>query len=324
MSVPDRMLEGRFAISLQDVHEAADRIRNFVIRTPVIHCPELNDTLQANVFFKCENMQHIGAFKTRGACNAVFSLDEDQAAAGVLTHSSGNHAAALARAAGLRGIRAYIVMPANSSPVKIAAVKRFGVQPVFCEPDAVSRQETADKLIAETGASFIHPYNNSLVMAGQATAALEFLTQVANLDIVVAPVGGGGLLAGTLIAVKSTNPQVLVFGAEPQLADDARRSLISGQIELPERYDTMADGLRTPLGDKTFPIIQHFVEDILLADESQIKAATRRMLSCAKLVVEPSAAVPLACIERYPDRFRGKNVGVILSGGNLDVDSFFP
>lgn len=323
MSVPDRMLEGRFAISLQDVHEAADRIRDFVIRTPVIHCPELNDTLQANVFFKCENMQHIGAFKTRGACNAVFSLDEDQAGAGVLTHSSGNHAAALARAAGLRGIKAYIVMPANSSPVKIAAVKRFGVQPVFCEPDAVSRQAAADKLIAETGASFIHPYNNSLVMAGQATAALEFLTQVADLDIVIAPVGGGGLLAGTLIAVKSTNPQVLVFGAEPQLADDARRSLISGQIELPKRYDTMADGLRTPLGDKTFPIIQHFVEDILLADEGQIKAATRRMLSCAKLVVEPSAAVPLACIERDTDRFRGKNVGVILSGGNLDVDSFF-
>lgn len=311
-----------YAIDLAAIQQAASRIAQHVIRTPVVSCSLIDQRADSQLFFKCENLQHVGAFKARGACNAVFELTDAEAAAGVVTHSSGNHAAALARAARLRGIEAHIVMPRNSSTVKIDAVRGLGVEPRFCEPDATSRQAMADEVIAETGATFIHPYNNSMVMAGQGTAALELLEQVSNLDAMIAPVGGGGLLSGTLIAAKSLKPEIRIYGAEPAWADDAKRSLQSGQIQQPTRYDTIADGLRTPLGTLTFPIVRDLVEDILLADEQSIKHATKISLCDGKLVVEPSGAVPLAAILGHPELFEGLRVGVIVSGGNAEPATF--
>ncbi|MEO1984315.1 MAG: pyridoxal-phosphate dependent enzyme [Fuerstiella sp.] len=307
-----------FAITLATIREAAKRIHDHVVRTPVIQSQALNKELGAQVFFKCENQQHVGAFKSRGACNAVFSLTEDEAAAGVVAHSSGNHAAALARAAQLRGIASHIVMPHDSAAVKIDAVRGYGVEPTFCEPDSDSRQAAADKVIADTGATFIHPFNDARVIAGQGTAVLELLEDVANLDTIVVPVGGGGLLSGTLIAAKSLNPEIMVFAAEPEWADDAFRSLTSGTIESPVRHDTIADGLRTCLGTLTFPIVRELVDDVLLVNEQEIGAATLAMMFQAKVVAEPSGAVPLAALRRNNDRFAGQRIGVVVSGGNLD------
>lgn len=308
----------RFSVTVEDIREAAARIRLHVFRTPVVAVPAVDRSVEASLFFKCENLQHVGAFKARGAANAVFSLTAEEAEAGVVTHSSGNHAAALARAATQRGITAHIVMPHNSARVKLNAVRAFGVEPVFCEPDSVSRQATADRVRAETGATFIHPFDNADVIAGQGTATLELLEQTASLDAIVVPVGGGGLLSGTLVAAQALNPQLRVFAAEPEWADDAHRSLQSGRIETPERYDTMADGLRTPLGELTFPIIKHLVADILLVSEVEIRSATQQMIESGRMIVEPSGAVPLAAVRRYAERFRGQRVGVIISGGNLD------
>lgn len=316
MISPDS-LGGDYAITAADIHGAASRLRGWVIRTPVVKAPALAEPLQAELFFKCENLQHAGAFKTRGACNAVFRLSPEQAAAGVVTHSSGNHAAALARAAALRGVRAHVVMPRNSAPIKIEAVRSYGVEPTFCEPTAESRQQVADAVAAATGATFVHPYNNADVMAGQGTAALELLEQAAALDAIVVPVGGGGLLSGTLMAVQSLMPSIKVYAAEPAWADDAARSLRSGQIESPRRYDTVADGLRTPLGSLTFPIIRDYVAEVLLVTEEQIRVAALQMIQKARLTVEPSAAVPLAAVCSHREQFAGRRVGMIVSGGNL-------
>ncbi len=307
-----------FAITLTTIREAAKRIQGHIVHTPVVQAQSLDKDVGAQIFFKCENQQHVGAFKSRGACNAVFSLTEDEAAPGVVAHSSGNHAAALARAAQLRGIAAHIVMPHNSAAVKINAVRGYGVEPTFCEPDSDSRQAAADKVIAETGATFIHPFNDARVIAGQGTAVLELLEEVSSLDAIIVPVGGGGLLSGTLIAAKSLNPDIKVFAAEPAWADDAFRSLKSGKIESPVRHDTIADGLRTCLGTLTFPIVRELVDDILLANEEEIGAATLLMMFQAKVVAEPSGAVSLAALLRNKDRFAGQRVGVIVSGGNID------
>ncbi len=307
-----------YAVTIDDIHGAAARIRSHVIRTPAITAPLIDEDVGAELFFKCENLQHVGAFKARGACNAVFSLSDEDAAAGVVAHSSGNHAAALARAATLRGIAAHIVMPRNSAAVKIEAVRGYDVEPTFCEPDAESRQAVADRVMAETGATFIHPFNDPRVIAGQGTTALEFLEQVDGLDAIVVPVGGGGLLSGTLVAVAALAPQIPVFAAEPAWADDAYRSMESGSIEPPLRYDSIADGLRTPLGSLTFPIIRDLVEGVLLASEESIRKATAAMLQKARVVVEPSGAVPLAAIMEHAERFHGKRIGVIVSGGNMD------
>ncbi len=304
---------------LTDIHAAADRICDLVIRTPVLTCALLDELAGATLFFKCENMQHGGAFKARGACNAVFSLTDDEAAKGVVAHSSGNHAAAVARAAKLRGITARIVMPHNSRAIKIEGVRKLGVEPEFCEPDSAAREAAAQKIMDETGAVAIHPFDDERVIAGQGTAALELLEQTGQLDTIIVPVGGGGLLSGTLIAVKSLRPDIKVIAAEPAWADDAFRSISSGRIQQPTRYDSIADGLRTVLGALTFPIIQELVDEILLVDEDTIRAATRRLLNDAKLVVEPSGAVPLGCVLQYPDRFRNQRVGIIVSGGNIDV-----
>ena len=310
------------SVDLASIQQAHERIQDDVIRTPVVTCPRLDDELGLHVFFKCENLQHVGAFKSRGACNAVFCLEPEQAAAGVVTHSSGNHAAALARAARLRRIDAHVVMPENSSPNKIDAVRRYGVEPIFCEPTAESRQATADRLMNETGATMVHPYNDPRVIAGQGTVALELLQQLDSIDTIVVPVGGGGLLSGCLIAAKTLRPDIEVIAAEPAWADDAFRSLASGRIERPKRYDTIADGLRTPLGSLTFPIIQSLVNEIMLVDETSIVQATRLMLNWVKVVAEPSGAVPLACLMQHVERFRNRRVALVVSGGNLNLQTF--
>ncbi len=314
-------MPGEYAVQLDDVRVAHDRIAAHVRRTPVVTCSELDRRLGARVFLKCENLQITGSFKARGACNFILSLSEDEARQGVVTHSSGNHAAAVAWAAGLRGISASIVMPADSRPNKIRAVRRQGIEPVLCEPTPESRQATAQKIIDQTGGVLVHPYNDARTIAGQGTAALELLEQVPDLDVVIVPVGGGGLLSGTLIVVKSLRPTTRVFAAEPSLADDAYRSWKAGELLPPLRFDTIADGLRTPLGSLAYPVLMQWVDGVLLASEKGIADANRILLDDAKLVVEPSAAVPLAAVLENDLDLHGQRVGLILSGGNLDLEN---
>ncbi len=307
-----------FCVTLDDIRSAAERIRPYVIRTPAVEAWALQPLLQARVAFKCENLQYGFAFKARGACNAVMSLSEEEARRGVVTHSSGNHAAALARAAVLRGIRAHIVMPHNSAKVKLQAVKDLGVEPILCEPESAAREAMAAKVQQETGATMIHPFDHPNVIAGQGTAALEMLEQVPDVDTIVVPVGGGGLLAGTLIAIKSMRPDITVFAAEPTWADDAFRSMKSGRIEPALRTDTIADGLRTPLGKLTFPVVHRLVDDVLCADEDSIRTATALLRTHVRLVSEPSGAVPLAAILQHAPRFTNRRVVALISGGNTD------
>ena len=305
---------------LTDIRAAHERIRPYIHRTPVITCEALDRLIGARLYFKCENVQKAGAFKARGACNAVFSLSDDEARRGVLTHSSGNHAGALARAAKLRGVEAHIVMPTNSRQVKIDAVRTYGGKITFCEPTLAGREQTAEHVQRDTGAVMIHPYDDVRIIAGQGTASVEFLEQMPDLDILMAPVGGGGLLSGTLIAAKALEHHIKVWAGEPRLANDAYRGWKAGRRMPAERTDTIADGLRTSLGELTFPIISDLVDDILLAGEAAIIEATRLLIQRAKTVVEPSSAVPLAALlENHPE-IQGKNVGIILSGGNLDLD----
>lgn len=306
------------SISIEDVRTAAKRIREHVVRTPCIPSESLSKELGCQLHFKAENLQHISAFKARGATNAVFALSDTDSAKGVVTHSSGNHAAALSRAASLRGIPAHVVMPHNSAPNKIETVRSFGVEPVLSEPDAKSRASTCADLQQKTGATFIHPYDNPFVMAGQGTVGLEILDQVPDTDVVLVPVGGGGLLSGVLTAIKAIKPDVQVIAAEPEWADDAARSMKSGKIEMPTRYDTVADGLRTPLGDLTFPIIKTLLDDIILVGEDEIRTATRTIAEQAHLVAEPSGAVTFAAVRKSADRFADKTVVAVISGGNLD------
>jgi threonine dehydratase len=309
--------------TLDDILKAHARIRPHIHRTPVFSSAYISERLGMEVFFKCENLQKAGAFKSRGACNAVFSLSEDEAARGVLTHSSGNHAAALARAAAVRGIAAFIVMPKTAPAVKVAAVRHYGGQITFCEPTQADREATAERVKKETGAVMIHPYNDERIIAGQGTAAVEFLEQVPDLAAVTAPVGGGGLLSGTAIAAKSLKAEIRVFGAEPERLNDACQSLKTGKIEPATGADSLADGLKTSLGSLTFPIIRERVDDILLTDEAGIIEAMRWVFERMKLVVEPSGVVPLAAmmqnLHRLLPEFAGRKVGVIFSGGNVDL-----
>ncbi len=321
--VSEYVMQG-LAVSLSDIVAAGDRIRSAVLKTPVLFSERLNEILGLDLWFKCENLQHIGAFKARGACNAVFSLSDEDASAGVVTHSSGNHAAALARAALMRGIQPHIVMPRNSAQVKLNAVRQLGTEPILCEPTAAAREAMAVEVMKATGGKLIHPYNDVRVIAGQGTVALELLEQLPAPDAVIVPVGGGGLLSGTLIAIKSLCPKVKVYAAEPALADDADRSLKSGRIEQNVRFDTIADGLRTPLGDLTFPIIRQLVDGVLLVDEQAIIDATLMIQAELRVIAEPSGAVPLAAAMTHRERFAGQRVAVIISGGNLDRSAFPP
>jgi len=306
--------------TIAEIREAAKRIHPHVHRTPVFTCQSLNEQVGAEIFLKCENLQKVGAFKFRGACNAVFSLSAAEAAHGVVAHSSGNHAQALALAARLRGIPAYIVMPANAPAVKRAAVAGYGGQITFCEPTLAARERVQEELAASTGACVVPPYNDLRVIAGQGTATLELLDELPDLQVVMAPVGGGGLLSGTAIAATDSSAVIRVVGVEPEQADDAYRSLAAGRIVPSSDPRTIADGLRASLGDLTFPIIQARVEQIVTVSEAAIVAAMRFVWERAKLVIEPSAAVPLAALFERRIDLSGLRVGVIVSGGNLDLD----
>ena len=309
------------APDLQEIRAAAQRIHPYAHRTPVLTCSSLDAMTGAHLFFKCENLQKVGAFKFRGAANTVFSLSQEEASRGVATHSSGNHAQALALAARLRGIDAHIVMPENSPKVKVAAVRGYGARIVFCPPTQRDREQTLERVVAETGAAFIHPYNNPGIIAGQATCALELLEQVSGLELVMAPVVGGGLVSGTALSCHYLRPEVRVSAAVPKGADDAFRSMRDGRIYPSENPQTVADGLRTSLGTLTFPIIRRHVQRIVTVEEESIVAAMRAVWERMKILIEPSAAVPLAAILEGGIEARGRRVGIILSGGNLDLDS---
>jgi len=307
--------------TLATIREAAERIRPYAHRTPVLTCESLDRAVGAKVFFKCENFQKVGAFKFRGACNAVFSLSEAEAARGVVAHSSGNHAQALALAARLRGIPAYLVMPANAPAVKKAGVTGYGGRITWCEPTLEARESTQGEVVARTGATVIHPYDDARIIAGQGTAALELLQELPDLDVILAPVGGGGLLSGTAIAATELSPKIRVIAGEPEGADDAFRSLAAGTLVPSLHPTTLADGLLTSLGTLTFPIIQERVEQIVTVSEPGIITALRYAWERMKIVIEPSAAVPLAVLWERKIDLTGLRVGVILSGGNIDLDA---
>jgi len=306
-----------------DIQQAHQRISSYIHKTPVLSCTAINQLVGANLFFKCENFQKVGAFKFRGACNAIFSLPASEATKGVVTHSSGNHAAALALAARKRKITPHIVMPETAPRVKIDAVTGYGGVITFCKPTLKDREATAEKIIKNTGAIFIHPYNDYRIISGQATAAKELLEEIQYLDYILAPVGGGGLLSGTAIAAKAMKPNITVLGCEPENADDAFRSFHEGHIVPSVTPHTIADGLLTSLGDKTYSIITQFVDDIILAQEQDIITAMRYIFERMKIVVEPSSAVPLAALLSKKMNLKHKNVGIILSGGNVDLSRFF-
>jgi len=303
-----------------DVLSARERIAPYVHRTPVATCATLDELSGATLFFKCEHLQRAGAFKFRGATNAVFSLSEEEAARGVVTHSSGNHGGALARAARARGIPAFIVVPEGAPAVKVRAIDGYGATVVRCEPRLASRETTADRVVRETGATLIHAYDNPRVIAGQGTAALELLEDVPALDVVMTPVGGGGLLSGTALAVRGKSPTTRVIAGEPAAADDAFRSLAAGAIQPSNDPVTIADGLRTSLGRRPFALIRELVDRIVLVDEATIVRSMRLLWERAKLLVEPSSAVPLGAVLTEPGAFRDLRVGIVLSGGNVDLD----
>jgi threonine dehydratase len=303
------------------IAQARTRISGKVNRTPVLTSTSLDAHSGAQLYFKCENFQKCGAFKARGATNAVFALSAEEARRGVATHSSGNHAAALARAARLRGIPAHIVMPDNTAQAKRAAVARYGGEVTWCEPTLAARERAARELIAATGAILVHPYDDLAVMAGQATASVELIEAVPELDVILCPVGGGGLLGGTAVAAKTLKPTIRVIGVEPAGADDAARSFRAGKILPSVNPNTIADGLRGALGERPFAVIRARVDDIVTVPEEAIVAAMRQLWEVMKIIVEPSGAVPYAAIAAGVLNLSGQRVGLILTGGNLDLDS---
>ena len=308
-------------LDLDSIRSAHDRIRPYIHRTPVLTSARLDVASGASLFFKCENFQKVGAFKARGATNAVFALDEETAKRGVATHSSGNHAAALSRAAKLRGIAAHIVMPSNSSKVKVRAVEGYGGRIVFCEPNQRAREEACARVLAETGATLIHPFENEHVMAGQGTIAVELLEDVPDLDILLCPVGGGGVLSGTAVAAKSLRPAIKVIAAEPAGADDVAQSFREHRLVTQQQKNTLADGLRTDLGAPNFAVIQRYVDDVVTVTDESIIAAMRAIWETMKIVVESSGAVSYAAIVEGKVDCRSKRVGIILTGGNVDLDA---
>jgi threonine dehydratase len=308
-------------LNLALIREAHARIKDKINRTPVLTSATLDAQAHAQLFFKCENFQKVGAFKARGATNAVFLLSNEEAQRGVATHSSGNHAAALARAAGLRGIPAHIVMPNNASHAKQAAVARYGARVVLCEPTLAARESTCERVIAATGAALIHPYDDLRVMAGQGTTAVELLESFPELDMLLCPVGGGGQLAGVAVAGKSMKPSIRVVGVEPAAADDAYRSFKAGHIIPSVNPQTIADGLRSSLGKLPFAEIQRYVDAIVTVSEESIVRSMRTIWEVLKIIFEPSAAVPYAALLEDKLNIAGQRVGIILSGGNLDLDA---
>ncbi|MDP2086825.1 MAG: pyridoxal-phosphate dependent enzyme [Gemmobacter sp.] len=304
-----------------DVLAAHARIAPHIHRTPVLTSTYFNDLTGAELFFKCENFQKAGAFKVRGACNAVFGLSDAMAARGVATHSSGNHALSLSYAAGRRGIPCHVVMPRTAPQAKKDAVRGYGGVITECEPSTSSREAVFADLQASTGAEFVHPYNDPRVIAGQATCSRELLDQVQDLDAIIAPIGGGGMISGTCLTVSAVAPGVAVYAAEPKNADDAWRSFKAGHIIADDAPQTVADGLKVPLKDLTWHFVSRHVTDVFTATEDQIIAAMKLTWQRMKIVMEPSCAVPLATILANPEVFRGRRVGVVITGGNVDLDT---
>jgi threonine dehydratase len=306
-------------ITKQHIEEAHERIEPFIHKTPVLTSRTIDEISGAEIFFKCENFQKIGAFKIRGGMNAVLSLPEEKRKKGIATHSSGNHAQAIAYAAREVGVKAYIVMPDNSPKVKVDAVRGYGAEIFFCESNQQAREKTLQDLVDKTGAEFIHPYNNYEVIAGQATCAKELIKEIPGLDCIIAPVGGGGLLSGTLLSAHYFSPSTIVYAGEPAGAADAILSIKNGKIEKAPFVKTIADGLLTTLGDKTFPIISQYIKSILTVSDEEIIAAMRLVYERMKIVVEPSGVVTLATLLKSKDLFKGKKVGLIFSGGNVEL-----
>jgi len=313
------MADSSPAVTVDDIREAHQRIREHIHRTPLIHSRQLDAISGSQVFFKCENLQKGGAFKARGALNAVLGLPESALAAGVATHSSGNHGAALAMAAAVRAMPATIVMPSSASAVKKAAVAGYGGRVVECEPTLAAREKTLAQVVAESGAHVVHPYDDPRIIAGLGSTALELLEQLDQLDAVVIPVGGGGLLAGVALAVKALRPRVEVIAAEPAGADDAFRSFGLGRRVLQENPNTIADGLLTSLGELNYAIIREQVDTIVTVEEENIVRAMQLQWTRLKSVVEPSGAVSFAAVLEHPERFRNRRVACIISGGNVDL-----
>lgn len=307
--------------TLNDMLEAHERIKPHILRTPVLTSPYLNEVTGAQLFFKCENLQVPGAFKVRGASNAVFSLDDDQARKGVATHSSGNHASCLSYAAMKRGIPCNVVMPRTAPQAKKDTVRRYGGNITECEPSTSSREDSFAKVQAQTGGDFVHPYNDPRVIAGQGTCAREFIEQTDGLDIVMAPIGGGGMISGTCLTLSNLAPETQIIAAEPEQADDAYRSFKAGHIIADDAPKTIADGLLVPLKDLTWHFVSNHVTDILTASEQEIIDAMKLTWKHLRIVMEASSSVPLATILKNKDRFAGKRVGIIITGGNVDLDT---
>ncbi|MGD1847119.1 MAG: pyridoxal-phosphate dependent enzyme [Salibacteraceae bacterium] len=304
----------------EDLENIADRLNGVVHRTPVLTSETLNRISGATLFFKCENFQKVGAFKFRGASNALLSLSEEERSKGIATHSSGNHGQAVALAARTAGVPAYIVVPESAPEIKKKAIAGYGASITYCAPTLIARETTLEAVVADTGATFVHAYDNFDVIGGQATAAKELIEDSPKLDIIMAPVGGGGLLSGTALATKYYSEGTTVIAAEPSGADDAYRSLKAGKIIPSVNPNTLADGLLTSLGTRNFPILQELVAEILLVNDDEMIAAMRLIWERMKIIVEPSCAIPLAAVLKHPDQFAGKKVGIILSGGNVDLE----
>ncbi len=311
-----------FAANLSDIQAAALRIAPWIHRTPVMRCAHLDTLADRPLHFKCEIFQRTGSFKFRGACNAVMSLTDEQAKRGVVTHSSGNHAQALALAAKLRGIAAYVVMPHDSARTKVAAVEGYGGRVIYCEPTVAARAAAAQEVIAQTGGAFIPPYDHPMVIAGQGTIAIELLDQVKTLDAIIVPLGGGGMISGITIAARALRPNIKIIGAEPETVGDAALSKRLGSRQPATGAVTVADGLRTSLGDLTWPVVRDLVDSVVTVSEAEIKSALRLVYERMKVVIEPSAAVGIAtALGVLRDRRDFQSAGVILCGGNIDLDS---
>ena len=309
--------------TIGDIRAAAERIAPYAHVTPIHTSKYINGLIGAEVFFKCENFQKVGAFKFRGACNAVFSLSDEECARGVVTHSSGNHAQALALAASMRDVQARIVMPETAPAVKQAAVRDYGAQITLCAPTLQAREEAAACIIDEFGSTMVHPYNDVRIIAGQGTCGLELIEECGSLDTVMVPVGGGGLCSGVSITTNALLPDARIIAVEPEGADDVYQAFQIGEYNLPESTQSVADGLLTGLGDITWPIIQDLVDTVYAVSDDEILAAMRLLWERMKLVVEPSGATPLAGLLKNKDRHRGQRVGIVISGGNVDVTKKF-
>ena len=309
-------------ITKSSIEAAANRIAPYIHNTPIMTCKSINELYGLDLYFKCENFQKIGAFKIRGGMNASLQLTNEQLGKGVATHSSGNHAQALAFASKMLGIKAYIVMPESSPQVKVNAVRGYGAEVTICASNQAARESTLQSIVDQTGATFIHPYDNDEVITGQATCVKEMIEAMPDVDIVVTPVGGGGLLSGTCLGAHYFKPGLKVYAGEPEGAADAVLSIQSGKVEKAPFVNTIADGLLTTLSERTLEIIQAHVADILLVSEDEIKAALRLVYERMKIIIEPSCAVPLAAVLKNAHLFKGKKVGIILTGGNVDLSKF--